>query len=71
MSGSEDRLTDLENAAAGMEAAHQDLSDMVAEQWKVIDALRSELKQLRDRVALLEEDGEAGEADEEAPPPHY
>jgi len=71
MSGDEDRHVSLESALAGMEAASHDLSDMVAEQWKVIDALKGELKRLAERVARLEDDREAGETDEEAPPPHY
>ncbi len=71
MTGPEDRLKDLETVLAGMEAAQQDLSDMVAEQWGVIDALRQEVTRLRNRVAVLEEDREVGETEEEAPPPHY
>ena len=66
----EGRLTALESAFARREAEGQDLSDMVAEQWKVLEELRHKITRIKDRLATLEDSLEnASEPD--PTPPHY
>ena len=66
----EGRLTALESAFARREAEGQDLSDMVAEQWKVLEELRHKMTRIKDRMATLEDSLEnASEPD--PTPPHY
>ena len=66
----EGRLTALESAFATREAEGQDLSDMVAEQWKVLEELRHKMTRIKDRLATLEDSLEnASEPD--PTPPHY
>ena len=66
----EGRLTALESALARREAEGQDLSDMVAEQWKVLEELRHKMTRIKDRLATLEDSLEnASEPD--PTPPHY
>ncbi len=76
---SQDRLTDIE-----MQLAHQDrqiteLNDMIAEQWKVIDALKRKLGQTDDKIEELRYRSESGEGEALSAteiaardkPPHY
>ena len=66
----EGRLTALESVFARREAEGQDLSDMVAEQWKVLEELRHKMTRIKDRLATLEDSLEnASEPD--PTPPHY
>ena len=66
----EGRLTALESAFARREAEGHDLSDMVAEQWKVLEELRHKMTRIKDRLATLEDSLEnASEPD--PTPPHY
>jgi SlyX protein len=64
-----DRLTRLEMLETEQEKIIDDLSGQVAEQWKVIEAMRRKLDALTDRFLVLEE--------QTAPdipvtkPPHY
>jgi uncharacterized coiled-coil protein SlyX len=62
----ESRVVDLELRFMKLERFAQELSDVVADQRRQIDALTLETKRLRDR--LSEEDGE-GPSNER--PPHY
>lgn len=64
-----DRLTTLEIRVAEQEKTIEELSDQVAEQWKVIDRLRKALDQLTDRFADLED--QAGPRHEATKPPHW
>jgi len=61
----EARGTQLEAHVAHMEAAHQDMSDMLARQWDEIDRLTRTLKLLHDQMA------EALPTPEAQKPPHY
>ena len=73
MSGSEalqDRCDNLESHVAHQEAAIQDLSDTVRDQWAAIDALRREIAGLKDRLSAVEGDVVAG-LPKEPPPPHF
>lgn len=51
----DDRLTMLEIRAAEQENTIEDLSGQIAEQWKVIEALRKKLDALTERFLTLEE----------------
>jgi uncharacterized coiled-coil protein SlyX len=61
----EPRLIDLETRYTHLERQVADLSQVVFEQQRVIDALQRQLAELRDRS------GAAGEAASHDPPPHY
>ncbi len=65
----DDRLTALEIRAAEQENTIEDLSGQIAEQWKVIEALRKKLDALTERFLTLE-----GQTAPEVPitkPPHW
>ena len=55
MNTPDDRLTTLEIRAAEQEHTIEDLSGQLAEQWKVIEALRKKLDALTERFLTLEE----------------
>ena len=65
----EDRLVKLEELAAYQAKVIEELSDQLAEQWKVLEQTRAKLSQLTERFLSVEE------ASLEAPaitrPPHY
>jgi SlyX protein len=66
---SEERLVKLEVIAAEQERTIEELSTLVAEQWKEIDRLRKKLDLLTERFLALEE-----QATPPAPvtkPPHW
>lgn len=69
MADHEDRLTRLEEMLAHQARMIEDLSDQLAEQWKVVDQTRSKLERLTVRFSSLEE--MAGEAPPITKPPHY
>ena len=66
----EDRVIDLETHLAHQGATVQDLSDMIARQWDVIDRMVKKVERLEDRIRILEADVETV-MPEEPPPPHY
>ena len=55
MSDDKDRLTALEIRHAEQERVIAELSDQLAEQWKVIDRLERKLNALTERFLVLEE----------------
>ncbi|AXV17040.1 hypothetical protein CYG48_15890 [Neorhizobium sp. SOG26] len=65
----EDRLIRLEELAAHQAKVIEELSDQLAEQWKVVEQMRAKLDRLTERFLTLEE------ASLDAPPitrpPHY
>lgn len=67
---SEERIIDLERHMALQERTIADLGDVIAQQWKVIDALKRDVEMLKDRLrgveGAIEEIGP-----QDAPPPHY
>jgi uncharacterized coiled-coil protein SlyX len=65
MTDIESRVVDLELRFMKLELFTQELSDVVAEQRRTIDALTLEARRLRERL-----DAEEGEIPGEAPP-HY
>jgi SlyX protein len=66
---SENRITDLEMLAAHQAQTIDDLSAMVAEQWKVIDAMRKRLDEMTERFQAVEEN--ALGRPENVKPPHW
>jgi uncharacterized coiled-coil protein SlyX len=58
----ESRLVDLETRYTHLERQVADLSEVVFEQQKIIEVLRRQLAELRDR---------GGEVTSNDPPPHY
>jgi SlyX protein len=65
----ETRLVQLEELAAHQAKVIEELSDQLAEQWKVVEQTRAKLDRLTERFLTLEE------ASLDAPaitrPPHY
>jgi len=66
----EKRISDLELHIAHQETAIHDLSDMTAQQWEIIDALKKKMKQLMEHVRAIEDAAKSGSS-HEPPPPHY
>ena len=50
-----DRLTTLEIRAAEQDKTIEELSEQIAEQWKVIELLRAKVDALTDRFQALEQ----------------
>lgn len=66
---SSDRIAALEEHVAHQDRAIEELSDQLAEQWKVVEQLRAKLDQLTERFLVLEEG--SLEAPPNTRPPHY
>jgi SlyX protein len=64
-----DRLTTLEVRSTQQEKTIEELSDQIAEQWKVIDRLQKKLDALTNRFLSLEE--QAAPSIEATKPPHW
>jgi SlyX protein len=65
----EDRLIKLEELAAHQAKVIEELSDQLAEQWKVVEQTRAKLDRLTERFLSLEET--SLEAPAITRPPHY
>lgn len=65
----EARLVQLEELAAHQAKVIDELSDQLAEQWKVVEQTRAKLDRLTERFLTLEES--THEAAPAARPPHY
>ena len=66
----DDRLTELESRLAHHERAADEISDVLAEQARALDALSQRLQRLTDRVTALEAGWGVTPPDDQ-PPPHY
>jgi SlyX protein len=64
-----ERISRLEEHAAHQAKTIDELSDQIAEQWRVIEQLRSKLDRLTERFLTLEEG--SVEAPAITRPPHY
>ncbi|MEW9617161.1 SlyX family protein [Shinella sp. S4-D37] len=64
-----DRLARLEEHVAHQANTIEELSDQLAEQWRVVEQLRSKLDRLTERFLALEEG--SLEAPAVTRPPHY
>lgn len=65
----EERLVKLEELAAHQAKVIEELSDQLAEQWKVMEQTRAKLARLTERFLSLEET--SLEAPSITRPPHY
>jgi len=63
------RIARLEEHLAHQANTIEELSDQIAEQWRVVEQLRSKLDRLTERFLVLEEG--AAEAPAITRPPHY
>ncbi|MCK5424005.1 MAG: SlyX family protein [Emcibacter sp.] len=64
------RLSKIESTITYQDQQIQDLSDMVGQQWQVIDRLKKHLSHATARLENLENPTEGGDAADEKPP-HY
>ncbi|MFN7009524.1 MAG: SlyX family protein [Allorhizobium sp.] len=69
MTDQEERLLRLEETVAHQSRIIEELSDQLAEQWKVAEQTRAKLDRLTERFLSLEE--QALEAPAITRPPHY
>ncbi|MCZ3380463.1 MULTISPECIES: SlyX family protein [unclassified Rhizobium] len=69
MSDEESRITKLEETVAHQAKTIEELSDQIAEQWKVVEQTRQKLDRLTERFLTLEE--QSLEAPAITKPPHY
>ncbi|MGG6895187.1 MULTISPECIES: SlyX family protein [Rhizobium] len=69
MSDEENRITTLEEMVAYQAKTIEELSDQIAEQWKVIEQTRHKLDRLTERFLTLEE--QSLDAPGITKPPHY
>ncbi|MDX0467132.1 hypothetical protein GOC67_14955 [Sinorhizobium medicae] len=69
MGDAEDRITRLEEAVAHQLKTIEELSDQLAEQWKIVEQTRVKLECLTERFLSLEE--ESREAVPVTRPPHF
>lgn len=64
------RIVELEIHVAQLEATTTDLSDVINEQWKMIDKLNRDVKNLKNFLKEAAGQGNAAPG-QEPPPPHY
>lgn len=69
MNNAEDRVTRLEETVAHQAKTIEELSDQLAEQWKVVEQTRAKLDRLTERFLSLEE--QSLDAPPITRPPHY
>lgn len=69
MTDNDDRVTRLEELAAHQAKMIEELSDQLAEQWKIVEQTRSKLDRLTERFLSLEES--SLDAPPITKPPHY
>ena len=69
MSDEQRRITALEELVAHQAKTIDELSDQIAEQWKVVDQTRQKLDRLTERFLSLE--GQSLEPPAITKPPHY
>ncbi|MCB5203229.1 SlyX family protein [Neorhizobium sp. T786] len=69
MTDNDDRVTRLEELAAHQAKMIEELSDQLAEQWKIVEQTRAKLDRLTERFLSLEES--SLDAPPITKPPHY
>ncbi|AYG67460.1 MULTISPECIES: SlyX family protein [unclassified Rhizobium] len=69
MSDEQSRITKLEETVAHQAKTIEELSDQIAEQWKVVEQTRQKLDRLTERFLTLEE--QSLDAPAITKPPHY
>ncbi|WP_417584288.1 SlyX family protein [Pelagibacterium sp.] len=63
------RFTALEERLAHQDQTIEELSSVIAGQWREIDRLKRQLAMIDDQIAAVEQLARTGKA--EPPPPHY
>ncbi len=66
----EARVTDLEAHVAHQDSVIDDLNDMTAKQWKLIDDLERRMGDLKSRVADVEDNSQSAPSGDPLPPHH-
>jgi SlyX protein len=69
MSDEQSRITKLEETVAYQAKTIEELSDQLAEQWKVVEQTRQKLDRLTERFLTLED--QSLDAPAVTKPPHY
>jgi SlyX protein len=69
MSDEQNRITRLEETIAHQAKVIEELSDQLAEQWRVVEQTRMKLDQLTERFLTIE--GESLDVPADTRPPHY
>ena len=64
-----ERITDIETRSAFQEEAFEELSSVVADQMKQLEALEKKLEVLKEKVESPDAPG--SDAPQNDPPPHY
>ena len=64
-----DRLTALEERVTFQDKTIEEMSAVIADQWREIDRLKRQLKLIDDQIAAVELMARTGGS--EPPPPHY
>jgi SlyX protein len=70
VSDSDQRIADLEASVAHQDKVIEELSDVLAQQWKEISSLIDKFRLLRNSIQELE-DGIEAPSPGDKPPPHY
>lgn len=65
----DERLTALEERAAHNERTIEEMSTLIATQWREIERLRRQVQAIDDQIAAVEQIARSGRI--EPPPPHY
>lgn len=65
----EDRLIALEERIAHQDQTIEEMSALIASQWREIERLKRQMQLIDDQVAAVEQMARTGKA--EPPPPHY
>lgn len=66
---SQDRITALEERMTHQDRTIEELSAVIADQWREIDRLKRALQAVDDQMASVEQMARSGRV--EPPPPHY
>ncbi|MGV1755324.1 SlyX family protein [Rhizobium sp. A22-96] len=69
MSDEQNRITTLEETVAHQAKIIEELSDQIAEQWKIVEQTRQKLDRLTERFLTLEE--QSLDTPAITKPPHY
>jgi SlyX protein len=67
----ENRLIALETRLAHHERMTDEMSDVLADQQRIIDLLTAQLRRLRDRMQDVETGSFERSPQDDKPPPHY
>ena len=69
MSDQNEKIVELEMRISVMEKAFDDLSDVVSEQWQMLDRIKSKISLMEGQLEGKQDRSDG--AGHEPPPPHY